>query len=1279
MHSKLISALLMLSSCQLSAQETKYMQNLPYYIENLSVYGEGQEDGRAYHIPSKHISLNGTWKFLFCECPADVPQDFFKPSFNDRKWGTIPVPSNWEMHGFGQALFRNVSAPFNINRPQGAIKPSGKTTQQRVEEGRANAKAGNFGVTMPEVPMDINPTGAYRTTFNIPTTWKGDQIFLRMEKVASASFVWINGQQVGYNEGAQEPAEYNITKYIKPGQNTLSVLVLKYSDGFYLEGQDYWRLAGIFDDVTVYAAPQSRIWDYQVTTDFDDRFIDSNVDLAVDLRAYNKAGSGYTLSAVIAKDGKTVATMSREGIQLNAGGSNMIQFHTKVASPLKWTAETPNLYTLTMTLRDADGKTVDTMQKRMGFKKTEIREGVFYLNGQPIKVNAQCSHMQHPTLGHAMDEQTIRKDMEILKQFGFNAVRTSHYPPVNAYLDLADEYGLYIIDETGDEAHATEWVSSIPEFIPMYLERVRQMVLRDRNHACVLFWSAGNESGEGPNIGEVIKEGKKYDPTRFWMYGGNAPKHPAEDIVGPRYPTPIEHEMSYGLDEKDKRPSFMDEYLSVAGNGGGGFDDFWREIDTHPKLMGGAVWDFVSPGLEQRVRTLEDKSPNGTKANIMGNAKLVKGKTGMAIDLGKRDQWVQVYRSNSVEISGNKLTLTLDILPRTYNKSGGYMITKGNNQYGLKQVGADKIEFYIDNGKRLSLTGNLPADWEGQWHNVCAVYNAQRMTIYIDGKEVASQEASGNLRNLPLSVCIGRNEERNGQDITEYLCDALIDNVGIFADAITPSTGFDPQRAALWLDFEKETDEGTFYTYGAGARTYGSIWPDRTVQPEMYQMKKSTQPLRYTLLDSRTGTIEVRNRNSFLNASAYNTVWTLTADNEVVASGKLSLDIEPSATRTFTIPYSKPPIVPGKEYRLNISSSLSKDEIWAKAGHEVAWEQFELSDWNLPAPVPAKPAGSVSLQQGNGKVTVSGTGFSYTFDATLGMLSEINVDGQNLLAEPLRLNVWRAPVTNEIDGWNAYSSRAAMQNNKGGYGAIGHSNVLAAMYYSAGLDKVGHQPLTINARQVDGSVYVDVRELALFGLAREQQLDAYIFGRTNVGMESVYSYRIDADGTITIHHLINPQGEMPAWLPRVGVTMAINGGLDHVEWYGRGPQASYPDRKTGYRIGIYTDKVEDMYEPYLIPQDYGLRTDNRWVRFTDSKGKGLEFKVNEPFAFNAYPFTTDNLTKSVYQYQLQKSGNITLNLDYATSGVGCTARGIFDAYRAYPMGYERTITISPVR
>ena len=1266
----------------LPAQEKPYLEHLSDYIENLAVFEENQEPGRAFHIPEKHLSLNGTWKFSYHESPLDVPKDFFSPSFNDRKWGTIEVPSNWEMQGYGQAIFRNVSAPFMVLPPAETMKRyreryEDPATPENMKGYLLSRMGGSltpppFAVSVPQVP-EFNPTGAYRTTFTLPKDWKGDQVFLRFEKVASASFVWVNGQEVGYNEGAQEPAEYNVTKYLKPGKNTLAVLVLKYSDGYYLEGQDYWRLAGIFDDVTLYASPQARIWDWQVITDFGPDFKDSDLSVSVQVRGFDVQADGYKVGAIVSKGGVKVAEMAGEPFRIGPGSSRTIPLAAKVKAPEKWSADTPVLYDLEMTLSDAAGKVVDRVCKRIGFKKTEIRDGVFYLNGQPVKVSAECSHMQHPTMGHAMTEEVIRRDMEILKQFNFNGVRTSHYPPVNEYLNLADEYGLYIIDETGDESHATEYVSEMPEFTEMYRERVRRMVLRDRNHACVLFWSAGNESGEGMNIAEVVKEGKSLDPTRFWMYGGNAEKNPAEDIVGPRYPIPLELEIGYGLDTKDLRPSFMDEYVSVAGNGGGGFDDFWDVIYRHPKLIGGAVWDFVSPGLTQPVRTLQDKSPNAVPAHIMGRAKLVKGPTGMAIDLNKEDQWVHVYRADALEISGEGLTLTLDILPRKYNISGGYLITKGENQFGLKQFRDERLDFYLDNGGKQVLSAPLPAGWEGKWHNVTATYDGKEMRIYLDGVLAASKPMTGAIRNLPLSVCIGRSEDGCGQDTNVFICDAQIDNVGVFAEAVTPGA-FNPARAALWLDFEGEKQEGIFWTYGLGARTYGSIWPDRTPQPEMWQMKKSAQPLSFQLLDAEQGTVEVWNRNPYLNASHYRTSWALTADDEVLASGEMPLDVAPLGREVVRIPLPHPEAVPGREYRLDISSVLAKDEIWADKGHEVSWDQFELTGWNVPAS--AKPAsGKARLTRTEKEFVVSGEGFSYRFSAVSGELVSAVVNGKEMLSTPLKLNVWRAPIANEVDGWGGSS---AGRVNAPGYSAIGQTaQILAAHYYAAGLDRMAALPIEVNVREAGDDVVVEVRDLALLG-SEDKQLDAYISGRSYSGFEESYRWTIAGDGTLTLHHKVNPQGSMPLWLPRLGLTLSLDKSLDQVTWHGRGPQASYPDRRSGYRLGIWHSDVDAMYEPYLMPQDYGLRMDTRWVRLTDASGQGLEFSMDQPFAFNAYDCTTDNLTKAVYQFDLQRGGDITLNLDYATSGVGCTARGIFDAYRVYPASYERTLTIRPI-
>jgi beta-galactosidase len=674
----------------ISAQEKPFLTDIKHYIENTGIFELNQEEGHAPLIPysstaealkndkagaAGYLSLNGTWKFHFADTPEGTPDNFFLENYNDKKWDTIHVPSNWEMQGFGDPLFRNVQTPF---------KPD-----------------------PPHVPAEYNPTGSYRRVFNIPDSWKDKEVFLRMEKTASASFVWINGKQVGYNEGAQEPAEYNITAYLKHGRNTIAVNVYKYCDGYYLEDQDYWRLAGIFDDIWLFAAPATHIFDWHATTDLDSKYVNSHLEIDVDVKNYSALSvDGFSVRTTL-YDGvkKPVKVLTSGSFNLFAGLKQTINLSDDIINPAKWSAEYPNLYTLVIELINHDGKTVEAINGRIGFKKTEIRNQVFYLNGMPVKLNGINSHMQHPTLGHSMNEETIRKDMALLKQFNINCVRTSHYPPVIRYLELADEYGIYIVDETGDESHATEFVSGLKEWEAMYRERARKMVLRDRNHPCVLFWSAGNESGEGDNICSVIDEGKKYDKTRFWMYGGNAFSHKCEEIIGPRYPQLFNLITKVFMipDSIDPRPSFLDEYLAVTGNGGGGLDDYWDAFYTHPRSMGGAIWDFVSTGITEKVKTLKDVSGNNVQVNVMGRAKLVQGRDGLGIDLNGHDQWVEVYRDQGLEISGNELTLVMSVYPRILNRSAGALITKGNWQFGLHQIRKDSLRFYITTRQKKSV------------------------------------------------------------------------------------------------------------------------------------------------------------------------------------------------------------------------------------------------------------------------------------------------------------------------------------------------------------------------------------------------------------------------------------------------------------------------------------------------------------------------------------------------------------------------------------------------
>ncbi|HLO59156.1 MAG TPA: glycoside hydrolase family 2 TIM barrel-domain containing protein [Bacteroidales bacterium] len=1232
-----------------SAQQKNYLDHVYDYIENTSVFEQGQEEGHVPLIPfatlqealgqnmkasASCLFLNGTWKFFYSDTPEGTPRNFYEDKFNDKSWADIIVPGNWEMQGFGDPMFRNVTTPFKPNPPK--------------------------------VPHEYNPTGSYRRSFSQPATWKGKQVFLRFEKVASASFVWINGRQVGYNEGGQEPAEYNITSFLKPGKNTIAVNVMKYSDGYYLENQDYWRLAGIFDKVWLFAVPEIHINDWFATTDLDEKYEDAILRIEMKVKDYGSSVSPkYTARATLYNSQQQpVKVITSAPFTVEGGSAHSVMLSDSIMNPLKWSAESPDLYTLVMELIDASGKTTEIVSGRIGFKETEIRDQVFYLNGKPVKLNAINSHMQHPDKGHTMDLETIRKDFELLKQFNINCVRTSHYPPVNAYLDLADEYGIYIVDETGDESHATEYVSNLPEWENMYRERVRKMVLRDRNHPCILFWSAGNESGEGKNICAVIEEGKKYDPTRFWMYGGNAFAHPCEEIIGPRYYTPFEMRLMVGMvpTSEDPRPSFMDEYLSLAGNGGGGLDEYWDMIYEYPRSMGGALWDFVSPGLREKVRALDDASPSKVPAHIMGRAFLTKGKAGSGIDLNGHDQWVEVYRDNAVEIENDSLTLSMWVYPRKFNSSAGTLLTKGSYQYGLVQKGTRSLEFYITTQRRESLDVALPADWENNWHHIAAVYNGITMQLFIDGKKSGEKPATGNIRNFPYPVNVGRNAQIHGQETSEYLCDGIFDEVAIFSKVMDPQLLLNPdpavkQKASLWLDFEKEKAEGEFFSLGIGARSYGAIWPDRRPQPEMWQIKKAGQPVSVRLLDGGSGKIQVINRYLFTRLSELETRWSIESDGQSIAQGVLTIDAAPLDTILISVPYTKPEITPGKEYFLTISFHQKMDKPWAKAGFEIAFEQFTLP-WKVNPETSAKiNTPGITVTEINDTLIIKCVQFDYRFDRKTGKLAVLHFNGKTVIKSGPSINVWRAPLANETDEWGSSSSGTT-------HWGEGYSRMAATDWYSTGINRLNHHLESFRYESVDMSLKIEVHELVTFL-------------NSSSGFQNNYTYIINGDGSLTICHKIIPWGDMPAWLPRIGTSWILNRDLDHVEWFGRGPQENYPDRKSGYRVGKYSSSVTEMYEPYLIPQDYGLRTDNRSVAFYDNKGMGIEFSGDEPFNFNAWPYTVDNLSKALYTYQLKPFDGITFNFDHLTSGVGCTARSVFNAYRVLPAVYEYKIIVRP--
>ncbi len=1174
--------------------------------------------------------LNGVWKFHWAEIPEEAPAEFYRPGFDDRKWSEIKVPSNWQMQGFGHPLFRNVHQPFPA--------------------------------TPPTVPHDYNPVGSYRRTFSVPDIWSGRQVFLHLEAVHSASYVWVNGKEVGYNEGGMEPAEYDVTRYLKPGQeNTLAVQVLRYSDGTYLECQDFWRLSGIFRDVYLMATPPVHIRDLYVTTDFDADYKDAVLRVTADVRNFGgDTIRGYMLRARLFDADRTpawnAAPLSSIAINVRPGDSQTVTLEQKVVNPLKWSAEYPNLYTLTLALVGVDGKVTEVVSSRIGFREVEVRNQAIYINGVAVKLNGVNSHMQHPKTGHAMDVETMRRDLTIMKQFNINCVRTSHYPPNPEYLELADELGMYIIDETGDEAHATEYLSGQPAWRAAYVDRAVRMVKRDRNHPSVVIWSAGNESGSGENLAALIQEGKRIDPGRpAWCYGGNDDLLPFEDIVGPRYPTPEELELVGQVPAaKDPRPSFMDEYLAVTGNGMGNLDEFWEVIRRYPRLTGGAIWDWISPGITARWITTPDRSPNQIETALMAGATLVKGRFGNAVALSGHDEWVEVYRHPALDITGDQLTLEAWVYPRRWNGTSPF-ITKGNQQFGLLQADRDTLEFYVQSpgtssgGLRISAKAPVPADWQYKWHHLAGVYDGAALRLYLDGKEVASTEHRGPIAAGAYPVNIGRNAELHGMEHPGELCNAVIDGVRVYARALTAAELTDPaeprlSEATLALDFDSTDDRGEFFSLGIGARPYGLIFPDRSVEPELWQLKKTPQPVKVEEVDAAKGRLKITNYHETKNLSELESRWEITGDDRAVQRETFQLDIPAGQSREIDVPFKPIRPEPGVQYRLLVSFSLRNTTSWAAAGHEVAWEQFDL-----PMSTPAQPASFVGLpalqvSEDGGSITIKGASFEYRVDKATGTLSSLRYQGRELLKQGPSLNVWRAPTWNDserdwggkpvVDQWREY-----------------------------GLDRVKTRVKSVQMLKSGENLDVVITtEARADGVAS--------------GFESDFRYTFGKAGDIVVEHRVKTVGAMPDWLPKIGMQLTLEDGCNQLTWYGRGPVETYPDRKTGMKVGVYSSLVDDQYTPYLVPEDYGNKTDVRWAALSDGK-VGLFVAGDSLLNVSAHRFSTDNLSRALYTPQLHKQDGITLNIDHVMAGVGDTPRKVLPKYQVRPGEYRYRVRLRP--
>ncbi len=714
--------------------------------ENQYVLQKNRMPARAAFMPylqqegDMSLKLDGDWKFNWTKTPDEQPQNFYLPEFNDTGWKTFRVPGDWEMNGYGTPIYSSSGYTFKIDPPY-VMKEPKKTYTAYVER---------------------NPTGCYRRMFTVPSSWNGKDVYVRFGAVSSAFYLYINGKEVGYSQGSMEPAEFLITPYLHEGENLIAMKVMKYSDGSYLEDQDMWRIAGIHRSIELYATPKIRIADFGVRTTLDSLYRDA--ELVIDPRlavSGTEQGKGYRITAMLYDaEGKAVTdtalwqaaepmlNLEKKGKILNQrnpqrGYAPYGWLKTMVKNPHKWDAEHPYLYTLKLALVDSLGNAVERAETKVGFRRVEIKDGMMLVNGKQVRLRGVNRHEMDPETGHVMTEQRMIEDIRLLKQCNINAVRTCHYPNSERWYELCDEYGMYVMDETDLEEHGLRGTLACdPTWAAAFIDRTQRMVMRDRNHPSVVFWSLGNESGWGPNFAMTAAWIHEFDPTRPVHYeGAQGPdnKDPEYvDVISRFYPRVQGEYLNPGVKDNnmerpenarwerllsiarktnDNRPVLTSEYAHAMGNALGNFKDYWDEIYSNKRMLGGFIWEWADEGIFKKRDDGKTMVAYGGDFGDVPNLKAfcVKGiVTSDRKPTPKYYEVKQVYAPMALELNGNKLSVTLhdnmadmDNYRLMFNVTeNGKVIKKGE----IKNMSVPTVKFSKDADVRLNISIQLKND-----------------------------------------------------------------------------------------------------------------------------------------------------------------------------------------------------------------------------------------------------------------------------------------------------------------------------------------------------------------------------------------------------------------------------------------------------------------------------------------------------------------------------------------------------------------------------------------
>lgn len=1223
---------------------------------------------------------------------GDAYKNFYKTDYKatTNDWKTnLQLPCSWTRQGFDFSIYTNVTMPW----------------QSKYDS----------NVSAPNAPANYNPVGLYRKTFKVTDDMKAanGRVYLSFQGVESSYYVYVNGKEVGYSEDSYSPHSFDITDYLTTdgSDNLLAVEVHKFCDGTWMEDQDMYYDGGIFRDVYLYSAPLVHIQDYKVETDLDENYENAtmklNVTVAnaskaaaegykVDVRLYDQDGKMFVndmtmdLDTVPAADGDTDGSVSAAGSKL-------------VLSPELWSAETPNLYTMVLSLYDSKtGTYMGSVSQQLGFREIEFTKSKVDTNGnrittdseyKPITINGKQlllkgtnRHDTDPEYGKYVPHETQEEDIKLMKQYNLNALRTSHYSNDEYLYYLCDKYGIYVMGETNLESHALmNQGEKQVNFKNLAMDRTVTTFNRLKNRTAIVMWSTGNENYYSSSASYA--NGMFYD--LIWYFKNNDSTRPihSESSDG-NNGTDMRSNMYPSVDTLYSRaaanmPYVLCEYDHAMGNAVGNLKEYWDAIRSSDNMLGGFIWDWVD---QSRILSLDNLPQSYVvtekKDGVVGSASIssVNENPDSGALTSKSANGYALFESDKYNeaLSGSGKSFTVEVICKPASDGADkVLIAKGDHQFALKTNSSKQLEFFAYyNNNWNSVTAKKPDNWVGNWHQVVATYDKGAIKIYCDGELIGSGNGNTTIASSSVALGVGCSAD-NGRTFDGEISMGRVYSRALSLEEIKAQNGTTPaiteksDDVLLWADFSgltvdesskpydyyADTDahtnlysdeiKGNFYGYGGDSGespndnsfcVNGLVSPDRDVQPELYEVKYQYQSVWFTADDSRLlgETIDVYNENNFLNLNDFDVKWTLTEDGKEIGSGKLSAEDTNIAGResgSIKVPYraSMPEEKKaGAEYYLNLSVQLKEDTEWAKAGHEVAYEQFQI-----PAEVTkVEPTINTNVtvdDSAEDVIKVSGTDFGFEVEKATGTLKNYVYKGETLLTSGPVPNYWRGILNNDNGNYDGNWKNV-------------NKNVTASDI-AVGTNDAGQKTIRVT-------------------LASASQAN----------LKQTMVYTVDGSGAVTVNATVDATGTSLGRYIRIGTVMELPEGYENVEWYGNGPVEAMWDREDFATVGRYSNTVSGMFYPYLDTQDTGTVTGVKWISVTNPSAKSaMAIAATDTVEASALHFTVDDLDQAQHPYELTKLDSTILTVNYRSQGTGNKSCGA-DTLSAYLLPNNKAYT-----